>query len=100
MTQPSRAALLLLPLLLATALPARAGEEQVELKPGPGKEVTEANCSVCHSADYIQMNSPFLDRESWQKTVSKMITAYGAPISEPDAAAIVAYLSNVYGAKK
>lgn len=52
---------------------------------------------MCHSLDYIVMNSPFQDRAAWEKTVNKMIKVYGAPLSEEDAAAIVSYLDRSYG---
>jgi len=48
--------------LLAVAAPALAQEDKIKLKDGPGREAVEVNCSVCHSLDYIPMNSPFLDR--------------------------------------
>ncbi|MFO1319898.1 MAG: cytochrome c [Burkholderiales bacterium] len=79
------------------ALPVLAGEDAIELRPGPGRDRVEANCIVCHSLDYIGMNSPFLDRKGWEGTVNKMIKVMGAPISEADARAIVDYLQANYG---
>lgn len=76
---------------------AAAGEESVRLKDAPGRETVEAYCSMCHSLDYIPMNSPFLDRKGWEASVGKMIKAMGAPIGEPEAKAIVDYLSANYG---
>ena len=52
---------------------------------------------MCHSLDYIQMNSPFLDRKGWEASVNKMIKVMGAPIAEPDAQDIVDYLAGNYG---
>ena len=49
-------------LLLASmfiATPALA-QEQVTLKPGPGVEAVTKSCSICHTLNYIRMNSPFL----------------------------------------
>ncbi len=37
---------------------------------------------MCHSLDYIPMNSLFLDRKGWEGSVNKMIKVMGAPISE------------------
>ena len=74
-----------------------AGESQVVLKEGAGKQLVEANCVMCHSLDYIPMNSVFLDRKGWEGSVTKMVKVMGAPISEQDAAAIVDYLARNYG---
>jgi cytochrome c5 len=84
-------------LLACLALPALAGEGEFQLKPGPGKSLAEANCSMCHSLDYIPMNSPFLDRRGWEASVSKMIKAMGAPVPEGDVQALVDYLASQYG---
>ncbi len=74
-----------------------AGEESIKLKEGKGKALVEANCSVCHSLDYIQMNSPFLNRKGWEASVNKMIKVMGAPIKPEDVPAIVDYLTKYYG---
>jgi mono/diheme cytochrome c family protein len=75
----------------------QADEGQVQLRDGAGREVVEANCSVCHSLDYIPVNSPFLDRKGWEASVNKMIKAMGAPIRSEDVPSIVDYLSSNYG---
>lgn len=72
-------------------------ESALELADGPGRERVVAACSMCHSLDYIVMNSPFQDQAGWEKTVRKMATVYGAPLSAEETAAIVAYLSGEYG---
>lgn len=59
----------------------------------------EANCGACHSVDYVQMNSPFLDQAKRQATVKKMIDRFGAPIEEKDVPSIIAYLAQQYGAQ-
>jgi cytochrome c5 len=87
----------ILALLLFAAVPALAQESQLRLRDGPGRQLVEANCVMCHSLDYIPMNSPFLDRKGWEATVNKMIKAMGAPIAEPDAQKIVDYLAGQYG---
>ena len=38
-----------------------AQESKVQLKDGPGRDKANA-CLACHSLDYIQMNSRFLDK--------------------------------------
>ena len=82
---------------LAATGTARADEAQVALKEGPGRDVVAANCSMCHSLDYIPMNSVFLDRKGWEASVTKMIKVMGAPIGSEDVPAIVEYLSRHYG---
>jgi sulfite dehydrogenase (cytochrome) subunit B len=79
------------------AIPAVAQEKPVELKKAPGLETVEGNCGACHSLDYIQMNSPFPNAALWDTEVTKMIKAYGAPISDADAAVIKNYLVKNYG---
>ena len=88
---------LLATLGLAAALAAHADESQVVLKEGPGRDVVAANCSMCHSLDYIPMNSVFLDRKGWEGSVNKMIKAMGAPIKSEDVPVIVDYLTRNYG---
>ncbi len=87
--------LLLLVLLPLTAV--AADEGQFRLKEGAGRELVEANCATCHSLDYIQMNSPFLDRKGWEATLSKMVNAMGAPVPKEDVPMIVEYLNQHYG---
>jgi len=84
-------------LLLFAAAPALAQESQLRLRDGPGRQLVEANCIMCHSLDYIQMNSPFLDRKGWEASVNKMIKVMGAPIAEADAQKIMDYLAGQYG---
>jgi sulfite dehydrogenase (cytochrome) subunit B len=76
---------------------AAAGDEPVKLKQAPGLDKVEANCAACHSLDYVQMNSPFLDAAGWEAEVAKMINAYGAPIGPDDARIIADYLEAYYG---
>jgi mono/diheme cytochrome c family protein len=81
----------------ALALPARADETQITLKDAPGRDKVEGNCAACHSLDYVQMNSPFMNATTWDAEVNKMIKAMGAPISDDDAKAIKEYLVKNYG---
>lgn len=84
-------------LLLASAT--RADEEQVKLKEGPGKDLVLGNCVMCHSLDYIPMNSVFLDRKGWEASVSKMVKVMGAPVAPEDQPRILDYLVEQYGKK-
>jgi len=87
----------LLASLLFITLPVLAAEADIRLKDGAGKQLVEANCSMCHSLDYIPMNSPFLDRKGWEASVNKMIKVMGAPVAEGDVKNIVDYLAAQYG---
>jgi len=86
---------LLCSLLLAVA--AVAEERPIELKKAPGLDKVEGHCGICHSLDYIEMNSPFLSPSAWDAEVTKMIKAFGAPIDEADAQIISEYLKANYG---
>ena len=89
---------ILIALAAATiAFPAMADEKPVDLKKAPGLDKVEGNCGSCHTLDYIQMNSPYPNAALWDAEVTKMIKAYGAPITDADAAAIKDYLKNNYG---
>ncbi len=79
------------------AAAAWAGEDAIQLKDGPGREVVETRCVACHSLDYIQMNSPILDRKGWEASVGKMVRIMGARLDEVEVRTIVDYLSTQYG---
>jgi hypothetical protein len=81
---------------LALAAAAGAQESKVQLKDGPGKDKA-GQCAVCHSLDYIPMNSRFLDKTGWTAEVNKMIKAYGAHIPPEDVDPIASYLADNYG---
>ncbi len=81
-------------MLLCT--PAIADESKIVLKDAPGRNVVAANCSTCHSLDYIPMNSVFLDRKGWEASVNKMIKVMNAPIKDEDVKTIVDYLAGEY----
>ena len=74
-----------------------ADESRIQLKDGPDVVTVRAACSVCHSLDYIEMNSQFLKRTGWETEVGKMIKVMGAPIPEADVPRIVDYLTRNYG---
>ena len=69
------------------------------LAPGPGSEQAQQQCQFCHSTDYIVMQ-PRGAAKQWQAVVTKMMTVFGAPVSEADAKAIVEYLTAAYGPRK
>ena len=89
--------ILLAGMLLLACGGAHAVESDFKLKEGPGLDKVKANCSACHSLDYIQLKSPFLDRKGWDATVTKMIKALAAPVKAEDVPVIVDYLTRNYG---
>ena len=91
-----RSSLAALAMSLAAAT-AHADESTIQLAQAEGVERVQAACAICHSLDYIVMNSPFQDRAAWEKTVTKMVKVMGAPIAPEDTAVIVDYLEKHYG---
>ena len=67
-----------------------------KLKPGSGLSVVETNCSLCHSTDYIVRQAGG-DAKHWEPEVKKMVTVYGAIVSDDDVKTIVNYLATEYG---
>ena len=96
----SRALAFALTVCACAASPSHAGEENIRLKEGAGRDVTTARCAVCHSLDYITMVAPVMNRAAWEKSVRKMIDVFGAPMSEQDASSIVEYLGQHYSASE
>jgi mono/diheme cytochrome c family protein len=76
---------------------AQAQEAKLELKPGPGRDQVMGYCVMCHSVDYIQMNSVFMNRQVWDAEVTKMIKAYGAQVPADQIPVVVDYLAKNYG---
>ena len=74
-----------------------ADETRIRMADAPETPTLIANCSGCHSLDYIQMNSRFVKRAGWEAEVKKMVSVMGAPVSEADAAKLVDYLTREYG---
>jgi mono/diheme cytochrome c family protein len=68
------------------------------LKTGPGLELVQANCLLCHSADYIS-TQPRLTAVQWRASVLKMQAKYGAPIATNNVDALVEYLAKNYRAR-
>lgn len=86
--------------LMAVSVVCFSGEESIRLKDGPGKELVMNSCATCHSLDYIQMNSVFMNKKQWEATVNKMVKTFKAPVDEKDIPAIVEYLTNFYGVRQ
>ena len=81
---------------LAFAGNAFAQESKVVLKDAPGRDKA-MQCIACHSVDYIQMNSRFLDKAGWTASINKMINVFGAPVPKDDVETIADYLAQHYG---
>ncbi len=73
-------------------------KETAAFKPGGNLEVVQANCTACHSADYIatQPRGPKFKNDFWRAEVTKMIKVYGAQINEADVGKIADYLAENY----
>lgn len=84
-------------LISLVALPAAAGEATLKLADDPAATLVRARCSICHSVDYIQMNSRFMKRDGWEAEVRKMVKVMGAPVADDEFRPIVEYLTRYYG---
>jgi mono/diheme cytochrome c family protein len=89
-----RIALSIVFLLLSTG--AAADESQLRLTDAPGRDTVMANCSVCHSVDYVLMSAGIPDRKGWEASISKMRNVMGATITDADAELILDYLGANY----
>jgi sulfite dehydrogenase (cytochrome) subunit B len=69
----------------------------VDIKAGAGADKNGANCTACHSLDYIRSNSPFLSPASWDAEVSKMINPSGYRSAQQTLKMIVDYFAANYG---
>src|ERR1700686_2895286 len=77
---------------LKVSLPARTA-----LFPaGKGSEIANANCLICHSAG-MALRQPPLTADEWRAEVSKMKTAFGAPIPSDQIDGLADYLGTVDG---
>jgi sulfite dehydrogenase (cytochrome) subunit B len=93
--------------LLALAAPVGAKDLQlppdgVQLTPSPlpGYAKAQANCTMCHSAEYMLYQPPSAARPYWDAMVHRMKTVFKAPIADEDMPAIVDYLAATYGNQK
>ena len=85
------------------AASAHAGELKITLppetgvlKPGPGIELVQAHCMMCHSVEYISTQPP-MPRAFWEASVKKMREKYGAPAADDVVPKLVEYLAAIYG---
>jgi len=73
--------------------------ETETFKPGNGFEIANAQCLICHSADYVAIQPP-MSRAFWKSSVQKMQQKYGAIIPEEQVEPLVVYLVKNYGTEK
>jgi sulfite dehydrogenase (cytochrome) subunit B len=66
----------------------------------PGYARTQADCTSCHSAEYMQYQPPNAPRAYWDTMVHRMKAVFHAPVDDADMPAIVDYLSATYGNKQ
>jgi cytochrome c551/c552 len=66
----------------------------------PGYIIAQQKCSICHSADYINLQPSGMNLKQWTAEVTKMQHAYGAPITDDDIKVIGQDLATTYGNKK
>jgi mono/diheme cytochrome c family protein len=66
--------------------------ETETFKPGNGFEIANAQCLICHSADYVAIQPP-MSRAFWKGSVQKMQQKYGAIIPDEQVEPLVGYWS-------
>lgn len=62
--------------------------------PGPGADLTQAKCSLCHDITHVTRTRQ--DRAAWEETLRTMISR-GAPLTPDEVKTITEYLSKNYG---
>ena len=63
----------------------------------PGYAKAQANCVMCHSAEYMLYQPPSAARPYWEAMVKRMKVVFKAPIQDSDMPFIVDYLVKTYG---
>ena len=69
-------------------------QKPVALPAGPGKELVETRCTLCH--DLERVTAAKRERREWDSVVANMLERYGVPAPD-DARAIAGYLGANYG---
>ena len=70
--------------------------KQVSLPDGPGKDLVEKNCVLCHGLDRVAAANRSV--QGWTTIVGTM-KFFGAPLSGDDEKTITAYLGDKFGTK-
>ncbi len=71
-----------------------AGAVAVTLPPGPGKELVETRCTLCHDLERVAVVKR--QKSDWPVLVANMV-GRGAPVSPEEAQAITSYLAAHFG---
>jgi hypothetical protein len=82
---------------LAAGLKIGLPTETATLKPGPGAELADSQCLICHSADYITTQPRDKPLAFWKAEVEKMKKVYGAPIADEQIDPLSEHLARNYG---
>jgi sulfite dehydrogenase len=81
---------------LAASVKIELPTETGSFKPGPGAEIANGQCLVCHSVEYVTTQPP-LPRAFWASSVKKMQEKYGAAIPGEQIEPLLDYLTRHYG---
>ena len=65
--------------------------DPISFQSGPGSDLANSYCLICHSADYIYTQPPH-PRAQWSDIVTKMKSAFGCPIPDEQISSLVDYL--------
>lgn len=83
--------------LPAAGLKIELPPETARLKAAPGSDLATAQCTTCHSADYVITQPPGKPMAFWKAEVEKMKKVYGAPIADDQIEPLAQYLMRAYG---
>lgn len=78
----------------SSAQGASPSETMISLPPGPGKELVETHCSLCH--DLSRIVSQPRTRPEWER-ITKDMMARGAQATDQQVQTIVSYLAAQFG---
>ena len=65
--------------------------DPISFRTGPGSEIANSYCVICHSAEYVYMQPPH-PRAQWVEIVKRMKMAFGCPIPDEQISPLVDYL--------
>jgi hypothetical protein len=60
-------------------------------------QIVVANCTACHSLDYITTQPRGKGMQFWHDEVTKMVGVYKAPVAPADAEAVITVLDRKFG---
>ena len=69
---------------------------QVSFPPGKGAEIANGQCLICHSTGMV-LRQPPLSQEEWAGEITKMRSAFGAPMPPDQFEALARYLYGING---